>query len=247
MPNSGNYNSGNYNSGNYNSGNYNSGYWNSGYWNSGNYNSGHYNSGYWNSGNYNSGNRNSGNWNSGNWNSGYWNSGYWNSGNYNSGNRNSGNYNSGNYNSGNRNSGNYNSGNYNSGYFCTDTPKVRIFNKETDLPREDIVFPDFFSFNLTEWVDSSIMTSDEKKDHPLWKTTGGYLKTYGYKEAWKKSWDKASEADRKKVFDLPNFDAKIFEEITGINVYTEDKVTIHVEGKEIQISRESAKALNLVD
>ena len=235
--NSGNWNSGNWNSGDRNSGSHNSGYCNSGYYNSGNRNSGNknsgnHNSGDSNSGNYNSGNCNSGNCNSGNWNSGNCNSGYYNSGNrnsgdYNSGSHNSGycnrgNYNSGNYNSGNCNSGNWNSGDWNSGFFNTDSPLVRIFNKETNVSRNDIDFPSFLYFNLTIWVSYDTASDEEKEEHKREiETCGGFLKTLSYKEAFRIAWDKADKEEHKKLLNLPNWDNEIFKEISGIDAEAE--------------------------
>ena len=230
--NSGNFNNGYYNSGDWNSGNWNSGYWNSGnrnsgnfnsgYWNNGNCNSGDYNSGDWNSGYYNSGNRNSGNRNSGNRNSGDWNSGNFNSGNFNSGDYNSGNWNSGNFNSGNRNSGNWNSGYWNSGFFNTETPPVRIFNKETNVPRNDIDFPSFLYFNLNVWVPHDTATEEEKEAYKTEiETCGGFLKTLSYKEAFRLAWDKADKEEHKKLLKLPNWDNEIFKEISGIDAEAE--------------------------
>jgi hypothetical protein len=177
-------------------------------------NSGNGNSGNENSGNFNSGNFNSGNGNSGNFNSGNGNSGDWNSGNRNSGNENSGNWNSGDWNSGNFNSGNFNSGSKNSGYLNTNQPKIRIFNKETN--KNIIVFPNYFYFSLTEWIKVEDMTDKEKKESYWYKTTEGYLRTINYKEAWKKSFEKASKEDVAKTLKLPNFDYKIFQKISGI-------------------------------
>jgi hypothetical protein len=214
--NNGDCNSGHWNSGDYNSGNYNSGSRNSGSRNSGSRNSGSRNSGSRNSGDYNSGNYNSGNYNSGNYNSGSRNSGSRNSGDYNSGNWNSGNYNSGNW-----NSGNWNSGDYNSGILNTDKPKLRIFNKETDIEMSDIVIPGFFYFVIIIWVYEKDMTDEQKEEHPEYKTTGGFLKTLEYKEAWRISWDKATIEDKKKVLNLPNWNNEIFKEITGIDVEKE--------------------------
>ena len=141
-----------------------------------------------------------------------------------------------------------NTGDGNTGYFNVDEPTVRMFGKETDIKRGDIRFHSFMFFNLTEWIESQDMTEEEKREHPSHTTTGGYLREYEYKEAWRKAWDNASESDRKKTLDLPNFDADIFLQITGIDVRKEfaDKVTITVEGRNIEISRESAKALGLV-
>ena len=170
------------------------------------------NSGNWNSGNWNSGNRNSGNWNSGNWNSGNWNSG----------NRNSGNCNSGNWNSGNCNSGNWNSGNRNSGFFNSDEPCMRMFNKMTNYKREDVKIPSWCYFNLTVWVSHDTATEEEKIEHKAEiETCGGFLKTLNYKDAWRIAWNKASIEERKKLFDLPNWDNQVFKEITGIDAENE--------------------------
>jgi len=184
----------------------NSGFSNSGNSNSGNRNSGNYNSGYYNSGNYNSGYYNSGNYNSGNYNSGYYNSG-----NYNSGDRNSGNYNSGYY-----NSGYYNSGNYNSGYYNSDEPTVRLFNKDSGLKFSEINIP-YVELPTTKWVSESDMTDEEKQSNPKFFITQGYLKTIPYKEAFKIMWDRNREF-REATLALPNFDSKIFEDITGITL-----------------------------
>ena len=181
------------------------------------------NSGNWNSGNCNSGDRNSGNCNSGNWNSGYWNSGYWNSGDRNSGNCNSGNCNSGNCNSGNCNSGywnsgNCNSGNWNSGNFNSDEPFVRMFNKDTKLKRNEINIPSFCNFDLTVWVSHDTATDEEKEEHKIEiETSGGFLKTLNYKEAWRLAWDKASKKDHLEMLKLPNWDNDVFKEISGID------------------------------
>lgn len=149
--------------------------------------------------NNNSGNDNSGNYNSGNDNSGNNNSGDFNSGHYNSGWCNSGLYNSGHYNSGDCNSGNYNSGDCNSGFFNTDESTVRCFNKETGIKIEDFRFPNMNGFTLTEFKD-------------------GKLVTYDYKEAWKNFWDFIDDNRKSEFASLPNFDSKIFEEITGVKI-----------------------------
>ena len=206
------------NSGDHNSGNYNSGDWNSGNRNSGDFNSGDYNSGSCNSGDYNSGNWNSGNWNSGNRNSGNFNSGNFNGGDYNSGNWNSGNRNSGSFNSGFKNSGNWNSGDFNSGFFNTDSPLVRIFNKETNIPRDDIDFPSFLYFDLTVWVSHDTATDEEKKAHKIdIETCGGFTKAISYKEAFRIAWNKASKEEHKELLKLPNWDNAIFKDISGID------------------------------
>ena len=210
--NTGNRNSGDWNTGNWNSGNSNSGDWNTGNSNSGDKNSGDRNSGYRNSGNRNSGNRNSGNFNSGNWNSGNFNSGDLNSGYFNSGNRNTGNFNSGDFNSGYRNSG----------FFNSNEPNVRMFNKKTKLKYNEIKIPKWCFFNFKVWVSHDTATEEEKEEHKKEiEVCGGFLKTLGYKEAWRLAWDKASKEEHKELFKLPNWNNKVFQEITGIDAEAE--------------------------
>ena len=211
----------------------NTGNCNSGHRNSGDYNSGHRNPGNYNSGNYNSGNGNSGDRNSGDYNSGDGNSGYWNSGN-----RNSGDYNSGYWNSGNRNSGNYNSGHRNSGFFNYDQPKMRLFNKESNLIYDEVIniLPNFSNFTLTEWVPEAQMTADQKREDEHFHVKGGTLITYTYEEAWSNYWATLSEDDRNKFLALPNFCPKIFKEITGldVNASCSGKI-VEIDGKKYEL------------
>ena len=189
---------------------------NTGVFNSGNCNSGDWNSGDCNSGYINSGNRNSGNWNSGNRNSGDWNSGNRNSGDWNSGRGNSGSRNSGNW-----NSGDWNSGNCNSGFFCTNSPKLRLFNKETNFTMEEFMKTEWYAvltsgkFNLTKW---RAYTDEEKAQDERKRFIGGELITIPYKEACANWWASLSEKDKAIIKTIPNFDANIFAEITGIDV-----------------------------
>ncbi len=167
-----------------------------------------------NSGNCNSGNWNSGDRNSGNWNSGDWNSGNWNSGNCNSGNRNSGNW----------NSGDWNTTSFSNGCFNTVSPKIYMFNKPTDW-----TFEQWFNCRARrllneiddcplEYVYLSDMTDEEKAAHPEAETTGGYLKERTMADNARKWWEGLSADDRNVILSLPNFDAAIFKEITGIDV-----------------------------
>ena len=140
----------------------------------------------------------------------------------NSGDWNSGNCNSGNWNSGDCNSGNWNSGNWNSGFFNSDEPYVRMFNKMTDKKRCDIDIPSWCYFDFTVWVSHDTATEEEKIEHKTEiEICGGFLKTINYKDAWRIAWNKASIEERKKLFDLPNWDNQVFEEITGIDAETE--------------------------
>ena len=201
----------------------NSGDWNSGDRNSGDRNSGNRNSVDCNSGDWNSGNCNSGDWNSGNRNSGDCNSGDWNSGDRNSGDRNSGNCNSGNWNSGNCNSGDWNATSFSNGCFNTASPKIYMFNKPTDWTFEQWVncrarrLLNEIDDCPLEYVYLSDMTDEEKAAHPEAETTGGYLKERTTADNARKWWAGLSADDRNVILSLPNFDAAIFKEITGID------------------------------
>ena len=179
--------------------------------NTGVFNSGNRNSGIFNSGDCNSGRGNSGRGNSGDWNSGSRNSGDWNSGRGNSGSRNSGNW----------NSGDWNSGNCNSGFFCTNSPKLRLFNKETDFTMEEFMKTEWYAvltsgeFNLTKW---RAYTDEEKAQDERKRFISGELITIPYKEACASWWASLSEKDKAIIKTIPNFDANIFAEITGIDV-----------------------------
>ena len=199
---------------------------------------------------FNSGNNNSGHYNNGNYNSGYYNSGNYNSGHYNSGNYNSGDRNSGDRNSGNYNSGNYNSGNRNSGYFNTTTPKVRLFNKDTDLDFDSITLIRLRSLITPKqfliWVSSKDMSDQEKNDNPSHQTTGGFLKKHPneYKKQWEYSVSRMSEEDKDFIRSLPNFDADIFFEITSQRL--DDTIEVTVGGKTKRISMKDAEKLGLI-
>lgn len=150
-----------------------------------------------------------------------------NSGNRNSGNRNSGDCNSGNWNSGDCNSGDCNKTSFSNGCFNTVSPKIYMFNKPTDW-----TFEQWFNcrarYLLNQiddcpleyvWFDS--MTDEEKAAHPEAETTGGYLKERTTADNARKWWAGLSADDRNIIFSLPNFDAAIFKEITGIDVDAE--------------------------
>ena len=155
------------------------------------------------------------------------NSGNWNSGNWNSGNRNSGNWNSGNRNSGDCNSGDWNKTSFSNGCFNTVSPKIYMFNKPTDWTLEHwLNCRARYLLNQIDdcpleyvWFDS--MTDEEKAAHPEAKTTGGYLKERTTADNARKWWAGLSADDRNIIFSLPNFDAAIFKEITGIDVDAE--------------------------
>ena len=137
---------------------------------------------------------------------------------------NSGDQNSGDQNSGNQNSGDWNATSFSNGCFNTVSPKIYMFNKPTDWTferwlncRARRLLNDIDDCQL-EYVYLSAMTDEEKAAHPEAETTGGYLKERTTADnAWK-WWAGLSAADRNVILSLPNFDAAIFREITGIDV-----------------------------
>ncbi len=181
-------------------------------------NTGNLNDGDLNSGDNNKGDWNTGNCNKGNLNSGFKNEGYQNAGNYNIGNRNSGDCNYGNY-----NSGDWNMGDYNSGCFNT-VSQFLMFNKPSKWSYDEWLNSDahFILFDMPQneilWINSNDMTDDEKAAYPEYKITGGCLREYINKDKRQKWWGNLCSEKKELVMSLPNFDADIFKEITGIDV-----------------------------
>ena len=61
------------------------------------------------------------------------------------------------------------------------------------------------------------MNDGEKSEFYWYKVTEGYLRKLNYKESWQKSFNNANKKDVAKTLKLPNFNYKIFEEISGIS------------------------------
>ena len=162
----------------------------------------------------NTGNRNTGYCNAGDCNAGYCNTGDYNAGDCNTGNRNTGN----------RNTGDWNKSSFNTGCFMTEEQKIMLFNKPSDWTYKDWLRSDAryllnqIPKHSSEWVYSSDMTVKERSEHPEHKTTGGYLKAIDEYERGQIWWDGLSDNERNVIKALPNFDADIFEECTGIRV-----------------------------
>ena len=178
--------------------------------NTGNWNTGNYNTGNWNTGNSNTGYYNTGNYNTGNWNTGYYNTGNYNTGDSNTGNSNTGYYNTGNSNTGNYNTGNSNTGDFNtcnnsSGFFCTQEPKAIIFNIESDMTVDEFRRSKYYA----ALISAPFILVEHKNDE---------LITHAYKDACAKWWEKMTPENKEVIKSMPNFDAEIFEEITGIKV-----------------------------
>ncbi len=189
-------------------------------------NTGYKNSGYCNTGDWNTGNRNTGNRNTGYCNTGDWNTGYCNTGNRNTGNRNTGYWNTGDWNTGDWNTGDWNKTDRSSGVFCTETPKLIMFNKETDMSfdewRNTRAYDVLCDVPKSKWIYFDDMTKEEKIKFPSAKTCGGYLKELTRKEASQEWWNSLDKYDKQEIFSLPNFDLEIFNEIMELNIESID-------------------------
>jgi len=183
---------------------------------------------------------NTGDYNTGYSNTGYRNTGNYNTGDYNTGCRNTGYRNTGYYNTGNCNTGDYNTGYRNTGFFCTETPKPRFFDADTDITWGEAYerIPNIDLIIGVKFVPTSDMTGEEKQQHPQYETVGGYLRKHErpLREAFPIAWAKLTQAERQRWLDLPNFDADKFLEITGVDVRNESTgrtVKIRLTGGEI--------------
>ena len=131
--------------------------------------------------------------------------------------------NTGNRNTGDRNTGNRNTGNRNTGYFSTITPKIDLFEKPSGLTIEEVrnikgIRVLNWNYENNWWIYSHNMTAEEKAAHPEYETLGGYLKSIPFKDACQLMWDRLTTDEKSAVREIPNFDADIFERITGIRV-----------------------------
>ena len=182
-------------------------------------NTGNCNTGDWNTGNCNTGNRNTGNCNTGDWNTGNCNTG-----NCNTGDCNTGNCNTGDWNTGNCNTGDWNKSSFNTGCFNTEEQKIMLFNKPSDMTYSEWLGSDAryllnqIPKDVVEWVYEEDMTDAEKAAHPTYETTGGYLKVLDESECGQLWWGSLSDRRKEIIKAIPNFDAEIFFQCTGVRV-----------------------------
>ena len=166
--------------------------------NTGNCNTGNCNTGDRNTGNCNTGDRNTGDWNTGNRNTGNWNTGDW-------------------------NTGDWNSASFSNGVFCTKEPEILIFDKPSGMTfrqwrdSEAYCLLNQIQFMPNVWVWDGEMTDEEKEAHPEYKTTGGFLKVLDTSDCCVRWWENLDEYQRRIIRSIPNFDAAIFKQITGID------------------------------
>jgi len=153
-------------------------------------------------GNYSTGDCSTGDWSTGDWSIGHSSTGDWSISNY--------------------STGHFSTEDY-SGYGCFDKPcTVEDWNNAEK--------PSWLYFDVTEWINEMGMTYKEKKENPNYKTTGGFLKVFDYKEAFQNSYNKATRDEQLVIKKLPNFNADKFFEISGIRIEEES-----LSGKEVSV------------
>ena len=167
---------------------------------------------------------NTGNWNTGDWNTGNRNTGNRNTGNRNTGDCNTGNWNTGDWNTGDWNTGDWNKSSFNTGCFNTEEQKIMLFNKPSDMTYSEWLDSDAryllnqIPKDVVEWVYEEDMTDEEKATHPTYETTGGYLKVLDESECGQLWWGSLSDRRKEIIKAIPNFDAEIFFQCTGVRV-----------------------------
>jgi Ser/Thr protein kinase RdoA (MazF antagonist) len=75
-----------------------------------------------------------------------------------------------------------------------------------------------YDIELTIWIPWSSMTKEEQEKNQKLELLEGYTKSIPLKDAWANAWNNWTEESRKEFTSLENFDATIFEKITGIKI-----------------------------
>lgn len=122
------------------------------------------------------------------------------------------------------NTGDWNKSSFNTGCFNTEEQKITLFNKPSDITYNDWLRSDAryllnqIPKDVVEWVYEEDMTDEEKAANPTYETTGGYLKVLNESECGQLWWGSLSDFQKNYIKSIPNFDAEIFEQCTGIKV-----------------------------
>lgn len=122
------------------------------------------------------------------------------------------------------NTGDWNKSSFNTGCFNTEEQKIMLFNKPSDMTYREWIDSDAryllnqIPKDVVEWVYEEYMTDEEKAAHPTYETTGGYLKVPDESECGQIWWGSLSDRQKNIIKAIPNFDAEIFFQCTGIRV-----------------------------
>ena len=102
-----------------------------------------------------------------------------------------------------------------------------LFNKPSNMTYNDWFRSDAryllnqIPKDVVEWVYEEDMTDEEKVENPTYETTGGYLKVLDDSECGQLWWGSLTDDKKNIIKSIPNFDAEIFEQCTGIKVVKE--------------------------
>jgi hypothetical protein len=112
-----------------------------------------------------------------------------------------------------------------------------MFNKETNLKYSEVDIP-YVELKTNEWISEDEMTDEQKNNYPDFHIKKGTLITRTYKEAWAIAWSEMDQKTKDRFLNLPNFDAGIFEEITGIKVNQDscDGKVVEIDGKKYKLT-----------
>ena len=122
------------------------------------------------------------------------------------------------------NTGDWNKSSFNTGCFNTEEQKIMLFNKPSDMTYSEWLGSDAryllnqIPKDVVEWVYEEDMTDAEKAAHPTYETTGGYLKVLDESECGQLWWGSLSDRRKEIIKAIPNFDAEIFFQCTGVRV-----------------------------
>ena len=104
----------------------------------------------------------------------------------------------------------------------TEEPKISLFNEPSDWSHMDWWNSEARQLlnripkGVVEWICSEDMTDKEEAENPTHKTTGGYLKVLNESESAQIWWDSLTGNQKDIIRNIPNYNQKIFEQITGI-------------------------------
>ena len=127
-------------------------------------------------------------------------------------------------NTGDWNTGDRNKSSFNTGCFNTEEQKIMLFNKPSDMTYSEWLDSDAryllnqIPKDVVKWVYEEDMTDEEKATHPTYETTGGYLKVLDESECGQLWWGSLSDRRKEIIKAIPNFDAEIFFQCTGVRV-----------------------------
>ena len=140
----------------------------------------------------------------------------------NTGNSNTGYSNTGDRNTGGMNTGIANKGNRHTGAFCIGDANLTLFNNPTDMTYDEFISSKAYSLlcqvDTKKWVSSSEMTDEQKQLRPHHEVQGGMYIDVPFSVAFSETWETWTEKERGEFTKLPNFDADIFFDITGVKI-----------------------------